>query len=457
MSEENLEKKMTGVDMLNGPLLMKILWFSLPLAVSSLLEQLFNSVDVAVVGHFVGSNALAAVGSNAPVIGLLINLFMGVSMGANAVISTLIGQRDYTRIERAVSTVAMLAIISGMLLMVLGICLARPILTSMSTPVEVIDMAILYLRIYFLGMPFFMIYVFGSAILRSKGDTRRPLNILIVAGIVNTILNLVFVLLFHMGVEGVAISTSIANAVSAFQMIRLLRRESIPFRLNIKDMHIDRRELSRMLKIGVPAGLQGMVFSISNVVVQSQINSYGADVVAGSSAALNFEYYCYFIIQAFNGAAISFIAQNYGARSLHRVKRIFWICMGGGIVFSGSLNIIFAYFSPFFLHIFSSSEAIIPYGMTRMHIVLALQWIACSYEISGSALRGMGHSLLPALLTVVGTCLLRMVWVFFVCPLWPGFDHLMIVYPLSWILTGAMVVIAYARFLKQAGKYHVLS
>ena len=306
-----------------APLLLKILWFSLPLAASSLLEQLFNSVDIAVVGHFVGSNALAAVGSNAPVIGLLINLFMGISMGANAVISTLIGQRDYTRIRHAVSTVAVVALVSGFVLTVLGTSLARPILSAMSTPPEVLDMAILYLRIYFLGMPFFMIYVFGAAILRSKGDTRRPLYILFVAGIANTLLNLLFVLVFHMGVEGVAISTSIANALSAYLMVRLLRREEVPFRLDFHDLHVDRRELLRMLKIGVPAGLQGMVFSVSNVVVQSQINTFGADAVAGSSAALNFEYYCYFIIQAFNGAAISFIAQNYGAGLMQRVRRVF--------------------------------------------------------------------------------------------------------------------------------------
>lgn len=449
MSSESIKIKETGVDMLNGPLFLKIIWFSLPLAASSFLEQLFNSVDVAVVGQFVGSNALAAVGSNAPVIGLLINLFMGISMGANAVISTLIGQRDYVRVQRAISTVAMLSLISGFLLLFLGVVLARPILSSMSTPPEVIDAAVDYLRIYFLGMPFFMIFVFGSAILRSKGDTKRPLYILVIAGIINTIFNLFFVLICNMGVEGVAIATTIANAVSAFLIVRLLRHEDIPFKLNIKELGIDKRELSRMLKIGIPAGLQGMVFSISNVVVQSEINSYGADAVAGSSAALNFEYYCYFIIQAFNGAAISFIAQNYGAGLMHRVKRIYLICMGGSLISCGLMNIVFSINAPFFLSIFSSSATILPFGITRMHTVLLFQWIASSYEISGSALRGMGRSLLPALLTVVGTCLLRMIWVFFICPIWPGFNNLMIVYPTSWIITGIMVVYAYLHFIKK--------
>ena len=295
--------KSNEIDMLNGPLFKKILLFALPLAASSLLQELFNSVDVAVVGHFVGSEALAAVGSNAPVIGLLINLFMGVSMGACAVISNHIGQNDDNSIRKAISTVELISIISGFFLLILGQVAAKPILTWMGTPDDVLGQAVNYLRIYFLGMPFIMAYNFGAAILRSMGDTRRPLYILIIAGVVNTLLNLQFVICFHMGVEGVAIATGIANAVSATLIIRLLRKEKEPFRLQFRKLKIHSVELNRMLSIGIPAGVQGMIFSISNVVVQSSINSYGADAIAGSSAALNFEYYCYFIIQGFNGAA----------------------------------------------------------------------------------------------------------------------------------------------------------
>ena len=285
------------IDMLNGPLFKKILLFALPLAASSLLQELFNSVDVAVVGHFVGSRALAAVGSNAPVIGLLINLFMGVSMGACAIISNHIGQQDDRCIRNAISTVQLVALLSGFFLLVLGQVAARTILTWMGTPPDVLDEAVTYLRIYFLGMPFIMAFNFGAAILRSMGDTRRPLYILVMAGVVNTLLNLLFVIGFGMGVAGVAVATGIANAVSATLIIRLLRKEKEPFRLHFDKMKIHGVELSRMLRIGVPAGVQGMIFSISNVVVQSSINSYGADAIAGSSAALNFEYYCYFIIQ----------------------------------------------------------------------------------------------------------------------------------------------------------------
>ncbi len=439
-----MKKSSNEIDMLHGPLLMKILVFALPLAASSILQQLFNSVDVAVVGRFASSQALAAVGSNAPVISLLINLFTGLSMGANVIISNHIGQRDERSIRNVVNTIGMVSIISGLLLLVVGIAVSRPILTMMDTPPDVLDMAVTYLRIFFLGIPFFMIFDFGSAILRSRGDTRRPLYILVIAGIVNTVLNLVFVICFHMGVAGVAIATDIANAVSAALIVLLLMREPEPYRLHLKDMRIKWIELRRMMQIGIPAGLQGMVFSVSNVLLQSAINGYGSSTVAGSAAALNFEYYCYFLISAFNGAAISFIGQNYGAGKNDRVQRIFWICMGLGVVSCAGLNTLFVLGGHFFLNLFSTSESVHHYGMIRMKVALATQSIACSYEIAGSALRGMGKSMTPTLLTIFGTCFLRIGWVFLLCPLHPGFTFLLTVYPVSWIVTGILVGTAYA-------------
>ena len=428
------------IDMLHGPLFMKIIMFTLPLAASSILQQLFNSVDVAVVGRFASSQALAAVGSNAPVISLLINLFMGVSMGANIIISNHIGQNDRRSIRDAISTVGLVAIVSGLLMMVVGILVARPILTMMDTPADVLDMAVTYLRIFFLGIPFFMIFDFGSAILRSMGDTRRPLYILVAAGIVNTILNLVFVIIFHMGVAGVAIATSIANAMSAALIIYLLLHEKEPYRLRPKKLYIEWKELKRMLQIGVPAGLQGMVFSISNVLLQASINGYGSDAIAGSAAAVNFEYYCYFIIGAFNGAAISFTGQNYGARLNHRVKRIFAICLFMGFIGCAALNWFFIWQEDFFLRLFTDSPAVIAFGKTRMHIALAWQSIAAFYEISGSVLRGMGKSMEPTLITMFGTCLLRIVWIYTIMPDWRGFDHLITVYPVSWMITAVMML-----------------
>ena len=445
------------IDMLHGPLLVKILTFALPLAASSVLQQLFNSVDVAVVGRFASSEALAAVGSNAPVINLLINLFVGISMGANAIISNHIGQNDRDRIRSAVSTSAVVALFSGIFLMALGVTVAKPIHSMMGTPVEVTNMAVSYLRIYFLGMPFIMIFNFGSAILRSLGDTKRPLYILIAAGILNTVLNLLFVIVFHMGVEGVAIATGISNLFSAAMVVSILLKEEEPYRLHPDNMRIQREELSHMLEIGVPAGLQGVVFSISNVIIQASINSYGFNAVAGSAAALNFEQYCYYVIAAFNGAAISFVGQNYGAGNMDRVKRIFLICMGLGTVSCAALNWIFAGWSDFFLGLFTDSEAVKEFGTIRMRTALVLQGLACLYEIPGSALRGMGRSMLPTLLTVFGTCLLRIAWVYTICPIWKGFHALMFVYPVSWTITGIMVMTAFIVTFKKIRKKAELS
>ena len=431
------------IDMLHGPLLAKIIIFAMPLAASSILQQLFNSVDVAVVGRFDSSYALAAVGSNGPVISLLINLFLGVSMGANVIISNHIGQNDADSIRKSIRTIEMVSVLSGLVLMVIGIAAAKPILTLMGTPDDVLPMAISYLQIYFLSIPFFLIFNFGAAILRSMGDTRRPLYILVVAGVANAILNLFFVIVLKMGVEGVAIATGIANAISALLIILLLRKENEPYRIHIKEAKIYWSELKRMLIIGIPAGLQGMVFSISNVLLQSAINSHGADAIAGSAAALNFEYYCYFVICAFNGAAITFIGQNYGAGNKERVKRIFWICMGMSLVCCGFLNGLFTWQHEFFLSFFSNDANVQAYGKIRMEIVLACQFMASSYEISASALRGMGKSMLPTILTVFGTCLLRIVWVYAVCPVWTSFSTIMLVYPVSWVATGTMVSMAF--------------
>lgn len=447
-----MNKTSNEIDMLHGPLLMKIITFALPLAASSIMQQLFNSVDVAVVGHFVNSRALAAVGSNAPVISLLINLFMGISMGANVIISNHIGQRDNRSISDAIGTVAIVAVASGCTLLIIGVAVARPLLTLMGTPPDVLPMAVDYLRTFFLGMPFFMIFDFGAAILRSKGDTRRPLYILLAAGMVNTALNLVFVLVFGMGVVGVAIATDIANGVSALLIVWLLLKEREPYKLHPKRMRLKWNELKRMLQIGIPAGVQGMVFSVSNVLLQSAINSHGADAIAGSAAALNFEQYCYFIIVAFNGAAISFIAQNYGAGNMQRVKHTYFICLTLSVTLSGAFNTLFVWQHDAVLHLFSADTAVCAYGARRMQIALATQFIACSYEISAAAMRGLGHSVLPTALMLIGTCALRIAWVYAVCPVWKSFDTIMLVYPVSWTVTGIMVCTAYAMTMHRITK-----
>ncbi len=449
MKKENA-RGTVRMDMLHGGLLGKMLMFALPLAASSILQQLFNSVDVAVVGRFASSQALAAVGSNGSLISLLINLFVGVSVGANVVIGNYIGQKDDAGVYRSVQTVGVIAIVSGLLLMVVGLVAARPILELMDTPHDVIDLASLYLRIYFLGMPFIMIFNFGAAVLRSMGDTKRPLYSLVVAGIINTVLNLILVIVFHMSVAGVAIATTVSNAVNAAIIVYILKHESYPFRIHVKEFKIAKPELRKMLRIGVPAGLQGMVFSFANVFIQSAINGFGSAAVAGSAVELNYEYYCYFVVSAFVQATVTFTSQNYGAGEIDRCRRIFRIGMVLSVVCCGALNIFITWQNPFFISLFTDNLEVAGYAAVRMFYVLCFQFIASSYEISGAAMRGLGHSMTPTVLTVFGTCVLRLVWVYTVARQYPTYEVLMAVYPISWIVTGTAVWFTYYRVRKKA-------
>lgn len=437
-------------DMLHGPLVTGILKFAVPFAASSILQQMFNSVDVAVVGRFASSEALAAVGANTFLINLFINLFVGISVGANVVISNHIGQNDMARIRKAVHATMVLALLSGFAMLVTGLVIAAPVLKLMGTPANVLDDSVLYLRIYMCGTPFFMVYNFGAAILRSKGDTKRPLYILIVAGLINTLLNLLFVIVFHMSVEGVAIATGIANAFSALAVVVLLKKEPEPFTLHWSKRVPDKGEIVRILKIGLPAGLQSMVFSFSNVFVQTAINGYGSAAVAGAAVSVTFDSYCYFLITAFCGAAITFTGQNFGAGNIDRCRRIFKICMIGGALSCLLGNALFYTQRDFFLSLFTTDPQVVHYAVIRMRWVLVFQSLAASYEISAAAMRGMNYSLEPALLTILGTCVLRLLWVFFVCPVWPGFDRLMYCYPISWVLTGTMVVACYIATSRKA-------
>lgn len=436
--------------MLHGPLLKKILVFALPLAASSLLQQMFNSVDVAVVGHFANSQALAAVGSNGPIVNMIVTLFVGLSVGVNVVIAHHIGQRDRAAIARTINTTTVIVLVGGVAVAILGLLFSRPLLEMVDTPPDVIELASLYLNIIFLGMPFIMIYNFGAAILRSKGDTRRPLYILVVAGVINTVLNLVLVIVFHMSVAGVAIATVISNAVSATLVVHLLRHEDEPFRLHIGQMRIDRKELDRITRIGLPAGLQGLVFSVSNVCLLGAINSFGSAASAGSAAALNFEFYCYFLVSSSAAAATTFIGQNFAAGQYDRCKRVFKLCMLLSTVSCGVANAVFVWQGTACLHLFTADPTVIGYGLVRLHVVLAFQWTTSSYEISGSSLRGMGHSALPAVLTVFGTCVLRLVWVFVAVPQHHDFGFLLAAYPLSWLLTGLMVWGSYIHISRRA-------
>lgn len=429
--------------MTHGTLWNKILMFALPLAASSILQQLFNSVDTAVVGRFASSQALAAVGSNSSLISLLINLFIGISLGSNVVIAHYIGQKAEQNIEAAIHTAIVVAIASGFFVMILGQSIARPVLLLMGTPEDVIDLAVLYLRIYLLGMPFIMLYDFGSSILRSTGDSKRPLYSLIVAGIINTALNLVLVIGFRLSVAGVAIATVISNMVSSGIVMYVLLHEAEPIRLNLRKLTIAPRELKKILAIGIPAGLQGMMFSIANVCIQSTINSFGSDAIAGSAAALNFEFFAYFLVNAFAQATVTFTSQNYGAGEYERCRKIFRIAMVFSLVSCGLLSGVFVLGRGFFLRLYSTDPGVLVYANQRILIATTLELLTSIYEISAGAMRGLGHSLTPAIITFLGSCVLRLIWIATACRMVHEFWMLMIIYPISWVVTGIAMMIAY--------------
>ena len=429
--------------MLHGPLAKKIFMFALPLAASSILQQLFNAADLAVVGRFTNPQAMAAVGSNASVIGLLVNLFVGLSVGANVLIATLVGRGERSEIPDAVHTIITLALIAGITILILGIFLARPILTLMGAPQEVIDLATLYLRIYFCGMPVIMIYNYGSAILRSRGDSKRPFFSLTLAGVLNVLMNLLFVIVFKLHVIGVALATVLSNCVSAGLILYFLIKETDEFHLDLRRLKIRKDHLLRVVRIGLPAGLQTTVFSLSNVVIQSAINSFGTACIAGMTASQNFDFISYCMANSFAQAAVTFTSQNYGARNAKRCKQVWaWsMCMGIGI------DMILIAFMMLLrgqlIRIFTTDTEVIQYAMVRFQIVILLHFICGSYEISGGALRGLNRSMVPALISVLGTCAFRLLYVGVWFPQHRSLETLLLVYPFSWVVTSIAMQTAY--------------
>lgn len=436
--------------MLHGPLLGKIVMFALPYAATGILQQLFNSINVFVVGRFDSSHAMAAVGATTFLINLIINLFLGVSVGANAVIANNIGRRDPQAVHRAVSTTAALSLIGGAILLLVGLLVATPLLRLLGTPADVIHDSALYLNICFLGAPFFMVYNFGAAIFRSKGDTRTPLYILAVAGVINVVVSMVTVIVFHMSVAGVACAYFVSNMFSAVVITTLLWREKGEFRVRLRQIRIYHKELGDILSIGLPAGLQATVFSFSNVFVQSSINKFGYAAIAGASLSITFDTYCYYVLTAFCATAITFTGQNYGAGQVDRCRRIFRLCflLGGASIFTA--NMVFVLFGPPIASVFTTDPQVVHYCTSRIYVALAFQWIATSYEIPAACMRGLGKSLAPALLTIFGTCFIRLGWIFLVLPHWYGYEHLMLCYPISWVITGVLVSSVYVAASRKA-------
>lgn len=445
-------RKTNEMDMLSGGLAGKLILFALPLAFSSILQQLFNSADVAVVGRFAGDKALAAVGSCVALVGIFVNLNVGLSVGPNAVLANLIGQKKRDKINSMLHTILTFGIILGVILMFVGMLSAKVVLKLSGTPESVLDEALLYIRIYFISIPFMVIYNFGSAILRSYGDSRRPMYYLVISGVVNVVLNLFLVICFHLGVVGVAVATLISNILSAGLVIVHLYRRDDEFGFRFRRMHIEGQELKRILAIGIPAGIQGAIFSVSNVFIQSGINSFGEDAIAGSSLALNFEYFAYDIASAFAQTAVTFTSQNFGAGNLKRCKKVFWQCMLFGIGFTEILCIIFMIWDDFFVSIYTTSASVAVYGLIRMHHVCSMEGLTATYEVSSAALRGMGRSVEPSVITILGTVVFRVAWLVTVFKLIPTYDMLLNVYLASWIFTGGILMIVYFRHMKKLEK-----
>ena len=445
-------KKSHQIDMLHGSLLDKILIFAMPLAFSMVLQQLFNSADVAVVGRFDSPQAMAAVGSNGAAINLMVNLFVGLSIGANVIVAKYIGKNETSKINDAVHTSISISLICGIFLLIWGLTVARPLLTLMNTPADIIDLAVVYFRIYFLGTPFIMLYNFGSAILRSKGDSNRPLWSLAFGGVVNVILNLIFVIGFKLSVVGVALATVISNIVSASMIIYFLIREEAPFNLNFKKLNIDKADALQILKIGLPAGFQGMLFSISNVTIQTAINSLGSYASAGSAAALNFDFLNFYFVAAFTQAAVTFTSQNFSAGNYERCKKVFYLSILAGLVTTGAACAVCAIWKTGILSLYTVNPEVLRFAEVRMIHAVAFLWMCNLYEIPGGVLRGMGHSTLPTVIILLGCCVLRIIWVYTVFAFYKDFAVLMNVYPVSWGITSVATLTAYFYLWRQIKK-----
>lgn len=440
-----------NIDMLNGSIADKIVKFALPLAITGLLQQFFNAMDVAVVGKYAldSENAMAAVGCNAPVVGLMVNLFVGISLGANVVISRFIGQQNEKGIRSAVHTSILVSLICGVFMTLIGTYFSEDLLMLLKVPENVLPMALKYIRIYLLGMPVILLYNFEAAIFRSNGDTKSPLICLSIAGIMNVCLNLLFVRGFHMAAEGVAIATVVSNLISSLLLFFKLIFSKTVISISFKEFKIDSKILLTILKIGVPAGVQGMVFSISNLCVQSAINELGSDIMAASSAAFNIEIFAYYIINAYGQACTTFIGQNYGAGKMDRCKKVIRADLLQSIGVTIVMTAVILLAARPLVRLFTNNPAIIEPARERIFFIVGFELVNVFMEIYSGAMRGFGFSLSPAIITLIGVCGIRIYWVFEYFPAHKNFTSLLMCYPISWILTAIGLVLCYYLYVKR--------
>lgn len=452
--EMKKERKNYTLDLTEGSILKKLLLFSLPLMASSVLQLFFNAADVIVVGNYAGDNSLAAVGSNGSIINLLTNVFMGLSVGVNVLVARYFAAKQEEELRKTVHTAISVSVISGILLAILGALAAKQILIWMQSPAEVIDLSTLYLRIYFLGMPAMMAYNFGAAILRGVGDTKRPLYYLTFAGLVNVVLNCVFVIVFHMDVAGVALATIISQCISAVLVLRCLTKEAGGIRLQKEYLQIDKQIFGQILRIGLPAGVQGSLFSLSNVVIQSSINSFGAVVVAGNSAAANVEGFVYVAMNAFAQAIVAFTSQNIGAGKYKRINKTVLTTQLCVLAVGGILgNLVFLLGEPL-MGLYTDSAVVVEAGIKRFSVVCTTYALCGMMDVMVGALRGLGYSVMPMIVSLLGACAFRLVWIslLFRSEAFHTIETIYYTYPISWTLTLSVHIICFLVVRKQLKK-----
>lgn len=439
------ERKKQKLDMLNGSIWNKLPVFALPIAATGILEQLFNASDIAIVGNFAQTDktaAVAAVGANSPIIGLILNLFIGIALGANVVIANAIGRDDRQTVQKAVHTSMVVSVIGGVLVAIIGELIAEPLLTVLNVPDDVLELALLYLRIYFLGMPVILLYNFEAAIFRSIGETKMPLIALTLSGILNVLLNLFFVIVLKMSVNGVATATVLANVVSAGILYIKLVKSDKYIKVEFKKLRIDGKVFAKIMQIGLPAGIQSAVFAVANIVIQGAINSLGTVVIAASSAAFNIEIIAYNVMNSFSQACTTFVGQNFGANKIDRCKKTLFLCLIEDAIASGTAIFIVLITGKFLLSIFNNNPEVIEIGYTRLVIIFIAYIFSMLYEVMSGYLRGFGFSLVPAILTTVGVCVLRIIWINTVFPANRTFVTIMTAYPVSLATTAVLIFIA---------------
>lgn len=441
--------KSRKIDILQGSLWKNIPRFAIPVALTGILEQLFNAADIAVVGRFTGDQGtvnMAAVGANSPIIGLILNLFIGVALGANVVIANAVGRKDDGTVEKAVHTSVLFSFLSGIIVTVLGELTAPQLLGLMNVPADVLPQAVLYLRIYFIGVPVILLYNFESAIFRSVGETRVPLAALAISGVLNVFLNLFFVIGLDMTVNGVALATVLSNLTSSLFLLILLMKTKLPIRVYGKKLRINGEVLKRILRIGLPAGIQSGVFAIANMLVQSAINSLGTTVIAASSAALNIEIFCYDMLNSFSQACTTFVGQNYGAGKLDRCRKTLKVCIIEDFIASAACIMVALIFGRTLLSLFNTNPEVIELGYQRLCVVFAAYTFSMLYEVMSGYLRGFGISLAPAIFTTIGVCGTRFFWIYTVFPLNRQFWTIILVYPVSLGITAGLIFLVLMHY-----------